>query len=118
MRTCSFLLALAAVSLSATSSFAQEKAIAAFLGDEIEVFTEDEDDLGVVDVSRIDPAEVKILDENADMYQLDFPHKDELVWVFKSDVKPKAGCRVAATAKAAKAKNASTMGLESGDLCE
>ena len=117
MRICSFLLALAAVSLSAWSGFAQEKGIAAFLSDEIEIFTEDEDALGVVYVREIDPDQVKILNDNGDMYQLDFPGEDEPVWVFKSDVKPKAGCRVAAAAKAPKAKNASTMGLD-GDLCE
>lgn len=117
MRTSSFLLVFAAVSLFAASGFAEEKAIDAFLGDEIEVFTEDEDELGIVDVSGIDPAEVKILDENADMYQLDFAGEHEPGWVFKSDIKSKAGCRVAATAKVAEAKNASTMGLD-GDLCE
>lgn len=111
------LVVLAACAVFASSALAQDKKIEAFLSDPIEVFTEDEDVVGEYDVSDIKATAVKVLDESSDMYLLDFAGAHKPGWVFKTDVKSEAGCRVAAGAKVAKAKNASTMGLD-GDLCE
>ena len=112
------LMALAsAVMIGAPAWAEDEAAIEGFLSDPVEVYDQNEDYIDDYDVGGIDAAMVKVLDDNGDMVKLDFAGQHEPAWVFKTDVKSKAGCRKAAGAKAANAKNASTMGLD-GDLCE
>lgn len=106
---------LATIALVAYPAFAQEKMIEGFLTDPVEVYDDNEDYAGDYDVGGL--SGVKILEESGDMIKLDFAGQYEPAWVFKTDVKSQAGCRKAAGAKVAKAKNASTMGLD-GDLCE
>lgn len=101
----------------ATPALAQESKIDAFLTDPIEVYDVNEEYIDDYEVGDIDAKAVKVLEENADMIKIDFAGQHEPAWIYRTDVKSPAGCRVAATAKTAKSKNASTMGLD-GDLCE
>ena len=91
--------------------------IEGFLSDPIEVYDADENYIDDYIVDGIDAAAVKVLEETKDMVKIDFAGHHDPAWVYRTDVKSPAGCRVAATTKSAKAKNASTMGLD-GDLCE
>lgn len=111
------LLALFGAAMITGPAWAQEADIDGFLTDPVEVYDQNEEYIDDYDVGGIDAAAVRVLDANGDMLKLDFAGQHEPAWVFKTDVKSKAGCRKAAGAKVSKAKNASTMGLD-GDLCE
>lgn len=107
-----------AAALLAVSAAAQEQSkIDAFLTDPIEVYDAEENYLDDYDVGSIDVKAVTILDQNADMIKLDFAGVHQPAWVFRTDVKSMAGCRVSASARHEGAKDAGTMGLD-GDLCE
>lgn len=118
MRHTHTLLAFLSATMIGGAALADEQGkIEGFLSDPVEVYDQNEDYIDDYDVGGIDAAMVKVLDDNGDMIKLDFAGQYDPAWVFKTDVKSQAGCRKAAGAKVANAKNASTMGLD-GDLCE
>ncbi|MEZ5931435.1 MAG: hypothetical protein R3F54_05710 [Alphaproteobacteria bacterium] len=98
-------------------AFAEDQPIKGFLTDPIEVYDQNEDYVGDYDVGSLDLSKVKVTGENGDLVLVDFGGQLNPAWVFKTDIQWPAGCRKAAGAKVAQAKNASTMGLD-GDLCE
>lgn len=117
MTSTSRVLTLFAAMLIGNSALAEERKIEGFLSDPVEVYDQNEDYIDDYDVGGITFENIKVLEEDGDLVKLDFAGAYDPAWVFKTDVKWPAGCRQAAGAKAAKAKNASTMGLD-GDLCE
>ncbi len=108
---------IAAIVLAGPAFAQQGGKIEGFLTDPIEVYDQNEEYLDDYAVGGIDPLAVKVLGENGDMIKIDFAGQYKAGWVFKADVKSPPGCRVAAGAKPAEAKNGSTMGLD-GDLCK
>ena len=112
------LMAFLSAAVLAGSVWAEEAPkIEGFLTDPVEVYDENEEYIDDYEIGSIDAAAVKVLDASGDMIKVDFAGQHDPAWVFKTDVKLPAGCRKAAGSKVAKAKNASTMGLD-GDLCE
>lgn len=111
------LLTVLAATVIGGAALAQEGKIEGFMTDPVEVFDQNEDYIDDYDVGGLSLEQVKVLEEDGDLVKLDFGGSYDPAWVFKTDIKWPAGCRKAAGAKVANAKNASTMGLD-GDLCE
>jgi hypothetical protein len=111
------LLALLSAAFVSGVAIAEEPKIEGFMTDPVEVYDQNEDYIDDYEVGGLSLDQVKVLEEDGDLVKLDFAGAYDPAWVFKTDIKWPAGCRQAAGTKVAKAKNASTMGLD-GDLCE